>query len=187
MAQYRIPVEETFSWQRPVKDILNDPPGVPAKGDRYIVGVGTGAWSGKDNDIAWYDGADWKFDTPTEGWQCWVEDVNEYYSYNGAAWVLSDLSAKADKVVGATAGDFASLDSDGNLEDSGKNPTDFEDAGAVAAHEGLYDHTELHVQGTDQGLDTGGPSAVTAAQAKEAYDRRGSYDAELGCILMTIV
>lgn len=40
----------------------------------------------------------------------------------------------------------------------------------VAAHEATYDHTELHAQGTDQGLDTGGPSAVTAAQAKAAYD-----------------
>ena len=36
-----------------------------------------------------------------------------------------DQSAKADKVTGATAGNFAGLDANGNLTDSKKNPSDF--------------------------------------------------------------
>lgn len=35
------------------------------------------------------------------------------------------LAAKADKVVGATNGNFAGLDTNGNITDSGKNSTDF--------------------------------------------------------------
>lgn len=37
----------------------------------------------------------------------------------------TDQSAKADKVVGAVAGNFAGLDENGNLTDSGKKATDF--------------------------------------------------------------
>lgn len=44
---------------------------------------------------------------------------------------------------------------------------------AVGAHEMAYDHSELHTQGTDQGLDTGGANAVTAAQAKAGYTHSG--------------
>lgn len=36
-----------------------------------------------------------------------------------------DISGKADKVANATAGNFAGLDADGNLTDSGKSATDF--------------------------------------------------------------
>lgn len=36
-----------------------------------------------------------------------------------------DISGKADKVTGATAGNFAGLDENGNLTDSGKKPADF--------------------------------------------------------------
>ena len=36
-----------------------------------------------------------------------------------------DMSTKADKVVSATTGNFAGLDNNGNLTDSGKNASDF--------------------------------------------------------------
>lgn len=36
-----------------------------------------------------------------------------------------DISGKADKVSGATSGNFAGLDGNGNLTDSGKKPADF--------------------------------------------------------------
>lgn len=44
-----------------------------------------------------------------------------------------DISGKADKVTGATAGNFAGLDANGNLTDSGKKAADFEVAGAAEA------------------------------------------------------
>lgn len=43
-------------------------------------------------------------------------------------------------------------------------------ASAVATHEGTYDHSQLHVQGTDAGLDTGGPNAVTATELRAHVD-----------------
>ena len=48
-----------------------------------------------------------------------------------------DYSGKADKVASATNGNFAGLDSNGNLTDSGKNAADFDVAGAAAAVLGL--------------------------------------------------
>ena len=82
---YRVPVLEKFAYQPSVKDKdLATPPVSPVKGDRYIVAASaTGAWLGQDKNIAWYDGAVWKFDVPSEGWQAWVEDENKYYFYSG--------------------------------------------------------------------------------------------------------
>ena len=47
---------------------------------------------------------------------------------SGNIVVATDISGKADKVSGATNGDFAGLDSNGNLTDSGKKASDFQDA-----------------------------------------------------------
>lgn len=54
---------------------------------------------------------------------------------NGVAVVPSipDVSGKADKVSGATNGDFAGLDANGNLTDSGKKASDFATASDVSA------------------------------------------------------
>ena len=41
------------------------------------------------------------------------------------AAIVSMYASKTDKVTGATAGNFAGLDENGNLTDSGKKPTDF--------------------------------------------------------------
>ena len=89
MAQLRIPVEETISWQRPIISILNDPPVTPTKGDRYIVGVGTGQWAGHDTQIAWY-GTFWNYDIPIEGWVYYNRDVSKLYVFDGAAWNTLD-------------------------------------------------------------------------------------------------
>lgn len=43
-----------------------------------------------------------------------------------------DITGKADKVAEATEGNFAGLDAEGNLTDSGKKPADFDEAGAAA-------------------------------------------------------
>ena len=42
-----------------------------------------------------------------------------------ASGVIPDVSGKADRVTGATSGNFASLDSNGNLTDSGSKASDF--------------------------------------------------------------
>jgi len=106
MATYRVPVLGDFSWQPSVKDKdLADAPGAPSKGDRYIVASGTTSgddWFGHTNDIAWYDGSTWQFDAPSEGWQCWVDDEDQFYYYNGTSWQtyaageMDAISAEAD-------------------------------------------------------------------------------------------
>ena len=45
---------------------------------------------------------------------------------------VTDISGKADKVADATEGNFAGLDAEGNLTDSGSKAADFEVAGAAA-------------------------------------------------------
>lgn len=94
MAQKRIPVLETFSWQMPVISILNTPPTVVA-GNRYIIGSApTGAWVGKSNQIAWADESQWHYDTPLTGWRVHVTTADSEtsqshdYRFNGTAWEL---------------------------------------------------------------------------------------------------
>ena len=88
MADYRLVIEEFAPFQRQVLDKdLNDPPGTPAEGDRYIVGgTPTGAWATHAADIAWYTGSAWAFDNAEEGWFVYVADENKFYLYDGAAW-----------------------------------------------------------------------------------------------------
>jgi len=78
-----------LDWQASVLDKdLNDPPGAPNLGDRYIVApVGINAWAGHDNDIAEWNGANWDFFSPDEGTAAWVEDEDKTYVFNGTAWV----------------------------------------------------------------------------------------------------
>lgn len=54
------------------------------------------------------------------------------YTFDVTDGVTPDTSGKADKVAGATSGNFAGLDADGNLTDSGKKPSDFEAIGNKA-------------------------------------------------------
>ena len=59
-----------------------------------------------------------------------MDDVNGQLT----AWgLMNKILTKADRVTGATAGNFAGLDENGNLTDSGKKAADFEVAGAAAA------------------------------------------------------
>lgn len=63
------------------------PPSAPADGQVWIVAVGaTGAWAGKDQQIAaWFSG--WKFFAPREGWRAWDQALNRPLDFDGADWV----------------------------------------------------------------------------------------------------
>ena len=96
MAQYRVPVLENFSWQPPVIDIQNDPPGSPTKGDRYAVaGSPTGAWVGHAWNIATYTGSTWLFDAAMEGMAFWNSTDNTMHYFNGSAWTSFPVSTHA--------------------------------------------------------------------------------------------
>lgn len=103
MANYRVPVLEKFTWQEPVADIVNEPVGGETKGARYLVSATPTAASdfdGQANKVAWFDGTDWLFDSPTEGWRLFVKDVDSYYWHNGTGWtdemVVGDLTINGD-------------------------------------------------------------------------------------------
>jgi Protein of unknown function (DUF2793) len=83
-----------LDWQNSVLDKLNGPPGSPASGDRYIVGSGTGAWSGHSKSIAQYDGTGWQYFVPNKGWTVHQEAEGHDYNYDGSNWV--DLGVSID-------------------------------------------------------------------------------------------
>lgn len=70
-----------------------------------------------------------------------------------------DLSGKADKVASATSGNFAGLDANGNLTDSGKKAADF----ATAAQGALADSAIQSVSGEDD--ITGGNDELVSVTA----------------------
>ena len=73
------------------KDIT-DPPGSPNAGDRYLIGltpgaaIATGDWSGRDGDIADFNGVSWDFENDTQpfttGTFVFVEDIQSQYVFN---------------------------------------------------------------------------------------------------------
>lgn len=71
--------------QLSVLAIQTAPPGSPANGDRYIVAVsGSGAWAGKDKQIAaWQDGA-WYFYAPQVGETAYNRADSRAYAYDGS-------------------------------------------------------------------------------------------------------
>ena len=62
------------NWVDPVINrTTTTPPVSPGMDDRYIVGTGaTGAWSGKDDQIAQWDGLAWVFTVQTLGMTTYV-------------------------------------------------------------------------------------------------------------------
>lgn len=77
-----------FAWHLSVKDRdLTAPPGSPAAGDTYIpAATATGAWAGKDGQVAVWDGTAWVFGVPREGWVAWIEDEAKLCAFTSAAW-----------------------------------------------------------------------------------------------------
>lgn len=76
-------------WPDSVAAIINDPPATPANGERYIVGAApTGAFVGKENNIAEWNGVAWIFTVPTTGTFISVDaDTTGLYYFGGTNWV----------------------------------------------------------------------------------------------------
>lgn len=66
---------------------LTMPPALPAAGARFIVAApATGAWAGKEGQIAaWQDGA-WAFLAPQAGWLAWVADEACFVARTAGGW-----------------------------------------------------------------------------------------------------
>jgi hypothetical protein len=213
MAQYRIPVEETFSWQRPVISMVDAPPGSPAKGDRHIVGdTPTGVYVGHEDDIAWYDGSTWKFDTPLEGWCLYRKDLSRFDKFDGSVWEdLIEITAGYMLKYTYDSDDDGIVDAAETVDDGAGNVSsavqvkDAVTKAHVHANKAILDAmqesfttalktsyddavTKAHVHSNKAILDAVEQAFTTALKANYdvAYSRRGSYDAELGAILMDI-
>ena len=67
---------------------LQAPPAAPNDGQCWIIASGaTGAWAGKDLDVAaWQDGA-WTFYAPNPGFIAYVDALGAALLWNGSAWV----------------------------------------------------------------------------------------------------
>lgn len=60
------------------------PPEPPAAGTSYIVPAGaTGAWLGKDDRVAGFDGFGWTFDEPQHGWLVWIAEERCFSFFDG--------------------------------------------------------------------------------------------------------
>lgn len=75
----------------PITDRVTAPPGSCSDGANYlIIATATGAFAGKENQIATAVGANaasgWYYHTPTEGFTAYVQDENKLYLYDGSAW-----------------------------------------------------------------------------------------------------
>ncbi|HKS27379.1 MAG TPA: DUF2793 domain-containing protein [Pyrinomonadaceae bacterium] len=78
-----------LDWQESVKDKdLAAPPASPATDDRYLIlPAGAGAWAGKTNSIAEWNGTAWDFTAPDEGTAVFVEDENMAYLFVDGGWI----------------------------------------------------------------------------------------------------
>lgn len=77
--------------QASVVDRATTPPGSPANEALYlIIATATGIWAGKENQLAyWLTSTNaWQYILPREGMLVHVNDEDEYYSYDGAAWAI---------------------------------------------------------------------------------------------------
>ncbi len=90
--QYVDSVAAALDWQDSVLTISGSPPGGPGTGDRYLIAVvsGTAAWAGHEDEITEWDGAEWDFTAPNEGFATFVEDQSTIYVYSNSQWVKMD-------------------------------------------------------------------------------------------------
>ena len=104
-------------------------------------------------------------------------------SLGKADTAIQDVSGKADKVSGATENDFAGLDSNGNLKDSGKKASDFATAAQGALADTAYQKPSGGIPSTDlaSGVQTDLGKAATAYQKPSG----GIPDTDLSAAVQT--
>jgi hypothetical protein len=95
-----------LDWKESVISRLAAPPGSPVTGDRYLViATGSGAWTGKEDQISEWSGAAWTFNVPNEGATTRVEAENLIYTFDGATWGNVGGAVQHSALLGLTSGD----------------------------------------------------------------------------------
>lgn len=123
--------------QLAVKDRdLAAPPATPVDGDRYIVAANaSGAWAGKDGQIAAFQDNVWAFYAPEEGWLAWAQDEDVLLAYSGVIW---------SEVTSHGGGSSSSLPQDNNLLDNPDFAINQRSFAGGALAEDVYGHDRWH-------------------------------------------
>lgn len=129
--------------------------------------------------------------TLTENYKVKVQkkDIGGEYADYQVVDLTSAFNAKADKVANATAGNFAGLDAEGNLVDSGKKAADFATAAQGALADSALQKADITsgsvngtiaVEGTDVAVTGLGSAAFTeaSAYATAGHDHDAKYAAK---------
>lgn len=143
---------------------VSSPPGNPSNGDCYIVHAGaTGAWTGRENEVAALQDGAWMFYVPQEGWLAWVADEDALVAWDGAGWVsasggpssvnptpLVGINATADTTNRlAVASPATLLNHDGNGHQLKINKAAAGDTGSVLFQSGFSGRAEFGLAGDD--------------------------------------
>jgi hypothetical protein len=77
------------------------PPASPAFGSCYIIAAGTtGAWSGKQDNLACFTAGGWRFIPPIQGMTAYVRSTSVWALYRSSAWELGVLRGSALNIGG---------------------------------------------------------------------------------------
>jgi len=95
---------EGLHWKEAVIDFSDAPPESPTTGDRYIVGTGSGAFAGEDDNFTEYNGATWDFEDSEEGDTCWNKTEDTNFTFNGTAWVELGSTVSHNNTTGLQGG-----------------------------------------------------------------------------------
>lgn len=105
-----------LDWQDSVKTKnLKVAPQNPQLHDRYLIPAdGEGIFSGKEGQIADWNGSNWDFYSPLTGWAVYVEDENKNYTYSASGkWVITGGANQTIEthggLVGGGSGDIIPL------------------------------------------------------------------------------
>lgn len=94
-AQKHVTVNEGWLYpdtlvQAAVLGFADAPAGGESDGDAYIVGAGTGAFTGWDNRIAVMRDGEWVSFLPGagggDGWRVWNRDDGQFWVFDGSGW-----------------------------------------------------------------------------------------------------
>ena len=128
-------------WQDSCLDgSILDPSGLtPSTGDRYLInGAGSGTWSGKDDNIAEWDGSSWQYAVVSTGTYVSVDDENDgLYFFGGSSWVKKFYESTTASLGCAKVGVDIRVDllANGGLKltgnEIGVEPNDFVGAGLI--------------------------------------------------------
>ena len=87
------------------------PPPLAVDGDAYGVPAGaTGAWAGRDSEIAIRSNGGWVFVVPQKGWRARVVDVDSSAIFDGTGWVVGGVGLSVNKA--ATVQEIIELEHD---------------------------------------------------------------------------